>query len=153
MDQVHVDVCSSDCVEFYPLNNGSDFRVGLGETLLLKGRQWHVALVGLTVVSTHDGTELRGKELYLCSNIVDYSLVGDKKVQLLRKLCLGTGIKTPWGGCMFAVDTVDSSCFYKRVQTQEIKYIRTFITDRRGEKLKELEKCTVGVALHFKVKN
>jgi hypothetical protein len=152
MNQVHADVSNTDCLGLYPLNNGSDFHVVLDETLVLTSGHWHVALVGLTAETTEAGLELRGKELYLCSNIVDYSVVGGKKVSLLRKMCLGNGIRTAGGGCVFFVDTSDNNCFYKRVNSKEIKHIRIYVTDRNGQKLDALNDYSVAVTLHFKLK-
>lgn len=150
MNQIHVDMCSADCIDFYPTNCVSDFRIVLDESLVLGSELWCVALVGLTVECPRDGSELRGRELYLCSNVIDYSVVGGKKVHLLRKLCLGNGVRTARGGSMFSIDTVENACFYKRVNSQEIKHISIYVTGRKGERVEVLNECTVGVALHFK---
>lgn len=152
MDQVHVDVSNTDCHGLYPLNNGSDFHVLLDETLVLTSGHWHVELVGFTAKTTGGGLELCGKELYLCSNIIDYSVVGGKKVSLLRKLCLGNGIRTAGGSCVFSVDTSDNSCFYKRVNSKGIEHIRIYVTDRSGGRLDALNDYSVAVTLHFKLK-
>ena len=152
MEQIHVDICSTDCTELYPLNVGCDFRVVLDETLVLTERQWTVALVGLTVKSALDGTELRGQELYVCSNVVDFSVMGGKKVQLLRRICLGNGVRTADRGCTFSVETAENFCFYKRVQQQEVKAIHIYILDKTGQKLELLSDCVVSVTLHFKKK-
>lgn len=150
MEQMHVDICSTDCTDLYPFNAGCDFRVALDETLILKDRRWFVALVGITVKSSLDVTELRGQELYVCSNVADYSVMGGKKVQLLRRICLGRGIRTQDGGCMFSVDTVENLCFYKTAQHQEIKRIHIYILKKSGQKFESIHDCIVSVTLHFK---
>jgi hypothetical protein len=154
MEQFHVDINSKDCIQLYPLNNGCEFRVVMDESLVLKnGKRWSVALVGLTVNCDHDDMQVNGRELYVCSNIVDFSVVGGKKVQLLRKICLGDGVRTAEGGRMFSVDTVENCCFYKRVYGHEIKCIHIYSLSATGKRATALIDCTVGVTLHFKCSN
>lgn len=151
MEQYHVDISCGDCVQLYPLNNGCEFRVVMDESLVLKSnKRWHVALVGFTVKCDNDGMQFRGRNLYVCSNIVDFSVFGGKKVQLLRKVCLGEGVRTADGGCMFSVDTTENYCFYKRVYGEEIKSIHVYCLIDTGQRATSLNKCTVGVTLHLK---
>jgi hypothetical protein len=151
MDQFHVDICSADSLDLYPSNTGCDFWVGLDEALDMRNKQWHVALVGLTVVaSAGSGANLSGKEIFLYSNVADFSVLGGKKTQLLRKVCLGSGVQTATNSTVFSVDTVENYCFYKRVQHQEIKSIHVVALTNRGEKFEALGGCLLSVTLHFK---
>lgn len=154
MEQFHVDISSKDCIQLYPHNNCCDFRVVMDESLVLKNdKRWFAALVGLTVCCDNDGMQLRGRELYVCSNIVDFSVFGSKKIQLLRKICLGDGIRSAEGGRTFSIDTVENYCFYKRVHGQEIKSIRIYGLSKAGQRAAALIGCTVGVTLHLKCTN
>jgi hypothetical protein len=81
MDQFQVDMCSLNSLNLYPDNKGCDFWIGLDETLLLRNGRLRVALVSLTVECGRDvGAYLKGQDLYLCSNVVDLSLLGGKNV-------------------------------------------------------------------------
>lgn len=154
MEQFHVDISSKDCIQLYPHNNGCDFRVVMVESLVLNNdKRWFAALVGLSVLCDNDGMQLCGRELYVCSNIVDFSVFGGKKIQLMRKICLGDGIRTAEGGRAFSIDTVENHCFYKRVHGQEIKNIRIYSLSEAGQRAAALIGCTVGVTLHLKCTN
>lgn len=146
-DEFHVHICSSDSMLYFPSNKGSDFRVNLDEKILFSG-QWSVALVGLTV-GTKKSVQLDSLQLYLCSNLVDFSFVGGKKVQLLRKVCLGQGFAQREKR-LYNVETVENYCFYKSVIVQECLTIHICVLEHDMNFLSILDNCNVTVSLHFK---
>jgi hypothetical protein len=110
------------------------------------------ALVSLTVECGRDvGANLNGQDLYLCSNVVDFSLLWGKKCQLLRKVNLGHGLLTGMNeGAVFSVDTVKNYSFYKGVQHREIKTVRIFVLKKSGDNFEDLSGCVLSVTLHFR---
>lgn len=146
-DEFHVHVCNSDSLSYFPSNKGSDFRVNLDEKILLPG-QWAAALVGLSV-ETDKPVQLDCLLLYLCSNLVDFSFVGGKKVQLLRKTCLGQGL-AKGEKRMYNVETIENYCFYKSVIVQEFQTIHISVFAHDLKHLTILDNCNVTASLHFK---
>ena len=73
---------SSDSHNIYPGNTSYDFKVHIPKPLYFQGH-WTVSLLEFSLLS--DDTK---RELYVCSNLCQDSIVGERELPLLRRVFL-----------------------------------------------------------------
>ena len=79
--QFYVHLSSRDSKEYFTGNKSSEFTLKLPEILHLNG-QWEVALCAITLPKTKPHM----KKLLVCSDLCGESIIGEKRLPLLRVL-------------------------------------------------------------------
>ena len=111
-DHVHIYVCSTDSLQYFPDNNGSRFRIKLSEPIHFTG-SWVAALTSVTVEGEKDTISvLAGQVIEISSNIVGLCIAGGEKRQVLRRLNLCSPIVVKGWKTIYHIDTVENDCFF-----------------------------------------
>ena len=129
--QFYVHLSSRDSMQYFPGNNTSRFTVKLPEILHLNG-QWEVALceIGLPKAKPQP------KKLLVCSEICNESIIGEKRLPLLRVV---TG----------KVPASFRTLQYIPVRPQDIERITLYIASATGAPV-SFDQGECSCTLHFK---
>ena len=129
--QFYVHLSSRDSMQYFPRNNTSRFTVKLPEILHLNG-QWEVALceIGLPKAKPQP------KKLLVCSEICNESIIGEKRLPLLRVV---TG----------KIPASFRTLQYIPVRPQDIERITLYIASATGAQV-SFDQGECSCTLHFK---
>ena len=127
--QFYVHLSSGDSKHYFPRNDTFRFTIKLPEILHLK-EHWEVALCSITLPRTKE------KKLLVCSDVCSESIIGEKRLPLLRVL---TG----------RIPSSFKSLQYIRVRSQDIERITIYINSSSGSPV-SFTAGECNCTLHFK---
>lgn len=154
MNSFHVYISSSDSVEYFPHNTGSNFRVKLSEGINLSNG-WEIVLTSLSIVlnEAEAAEVLAGLVLDVHCNIAGFSIVGGNKRQILRRVNLGQPTLKSATRVIFSINCSENYCFYKPVITQNCSVIEIQLKHPHLYINHLLENCKANVSLHLRKKS
>lgn len=110
---------SADSLSSYPDNRALDFNTLLPERIQLESGGWRCGLTQLVLPHTPGNVGTDGEvPLYLCCNICDDSIVGEKKLPVLARVTEN--------------HTEPSHVTYVKLRTRALSTVRVYLTDRHG---------------------
>ena len=127
--QFYVHLSSEDSKQYFPKNHTSRFTIKLPEILHLK-EHWEVALCSITL------PKMKEKKLLVCSDVCSESIIGEKRLPLLRVLA-GT------------IPSFFEPLQYIRVRPQDIERITIYINSSSGSPV-SFTAGECNCTLHFK---
>ena len=137
--QFFLHLSSEDSKEIHPKNSASSFVVQLPETKYLEG-QWMCALCQVQLNYEASGAH---KNIYICSDLCEGTIVGTRKFSLLRQVTLkGRKSSNPVLKEFF-------NLFYIKVKKEEFSSVAIHIKDRTGSDVSFLT-GELNCVLHFK---
>ena len=91
--EIYAELRSFDSLPYFPNNNAACFTVQLDREIRFEG-VWEVALKRLHVHCSPKDRSFAGQNLYMYTNIIDFSFVGGSLKQLLKRVSLGPALKS-----------------------------------------------------------
>ena len=143
----YVELRSFDSLNVYPSNIISNFRIQLAKEMKFRG-QWQVSIIDFVLnMNTYD-SDMQGKDIYVFTDVIDYSLVGSNFRPILRRLNTGLAIhsdsRTTYinqaGGC------------YKNITVRHCMSIEITLENAYGKPLNLVTGSDVSLTLHFRHK-
>lgn len=136
---------SDDSLNFYPTNSPGKFYSKLPQSLHLQGL-WECALLQLQYVHSYFGDAANiPNNLLFCSNICTESIVSDRKIPILRRVCnvLQSGLTNQ------VIEVDIKNLIYVPVVCEYIDVISIYITDEHG-KYVSFSKGPLHTTLHLR---
>lgn len=150
-DNIYAELRSFDSLRYFPANSAALFRVQFDREIRFDGL-WEMALKSFNIACTSKDRDLSGKNLYIYTNIIDFSFVGGSLKQILKRVSLGLGIKSD-NQIIYQMNENDKNCdwcYYKRITTSHCLFIEIRVEDERGHILPVSDECKVSLPLHFR---
>lgn len=150
--EIYAEVRSFDSVQYFPNNNAASFFVQFGQEIRFDG-QWELALRDMNIeCPSGSGPNFAGQNMYIYTNIIDFSFVGGSLKQLLKRVSLGRPIHAG-NRIIYQMNEADKSCcccYYKRITLSHCLYVKIHIEDDRGKLIEFPVGCKISLSLHFK---
>lgn len=150
-DNIYADLRSFDSLQYFPTNNAALFRVQFDREIRFDGL-WELALKSFDITCTSKDRDLSGKNLYIYTNIIDFSFVRGSLKQILKRVSLGLGIKSD-NQIIYQMNENENnsdSCYYKRITTSHCLFIEIRLEDELGNIISVSDECKVSLSLHFR---
>ena len=149
---VYAEIRSFDSVQLFPDNSASSFTVQLGSEIRFDG-QWALALRDIIFeFSSEHRTNFAGQNMYIYTNIIDFSIIGANLKQLLKRVSLGRPIHAG-NRIIYRMNEADNTCccgHYKIITTTHCLQLKVHIEDENGTPIDFPDKSKVTLSLHFK---
>lgn len=149
--EVYAELRSFDSLEYFPHNNAASFRVQFDREMRFEGL-WELALKAISVECNSKDRSLAGRNLYIYTDIIDFSFVGGSLKQILKRVSLRQGIKSD-NRISYQTNETDKGChccYYKRVTIPHCLSIEIRIEDDRGNLFRFSNDCNVSMSIHFR---
>ena len=150
--ELYAEIRNFDSMQLFPNNNASSFTVQLGREIRFDG-QWMLALRDISFeFSSEDRPNFAGQNVYIYTNIIDFSFVGANLKPLLKRVSLGRPIHAG-NRITYHMNEADNACccgHYKIITTPHCLQLNVHIEDERGYLIDFPDKCKVTLSLHFK---
>lgn len=149
---IYAEVRSFDSDQIFPNNSPASFIVQFGREIRFVG-QWGVGLRDMNVESPSESrADLAGQNMYIHTNIIDFSIVGGSLKQLLKRVSLGRPIHAR-NRIMYQMNEAERSCcccYYKRITVPHCLRLEVHIEDQNGNLIDFPDGTKISLSLHFK---
>lgn len=149
---IYAEIRNFDSVQYFPNNTAASFTVQFDREIRFEGH-WELALRAIDIDCPSDGRpQCAGKNLYIYTNIIDFSFVGGSLKPLLKRVSLGRPIHSG-NRIIYHVNEADVSCcccYYKRITTPHCLCVEIRIEDDSGKLIDFSAGCKVSLSLHFR---
>ena len=149
---IYAEIRSFDSAQFFPNNKAAFFLVQFDRELRFEG-QWELALRAINIdCPSEDRPRFAGQNMYIYTNIIDFSFVGGSLKQLLKRVGLGRAIHSG-NRIIYQMSETDKSCcccYYKRITTPHCLCVEIRIEDDNGKLIDFPIGCKVSLSLHFR---
>ena len=149
---IYGEIRSFDSVQIFPNNRAASFKVQFGLEIRFDG-QWEVGLRGMTIECLSESRpNLAGQNLYIHTNIIDFSIVGGSLKQLLKRVSLWRPIHAS-NRIMYQMNDVERGCcccYYKRNTVSHCLCLEVHIEDQYGNLIDFPDGSKISLSLHFK---
>ena len=149
---IYAEIRSFDCVDIFPNNSPASFNVQFGLEIRFDGL-WEVGLRDMSVEClSKSRSNLAGQNLYILTNIIDFSIVGGSLKQLLKRASLGRPIQAS-NRIMYHMNEIENGCcccYYKRITVPHCLRLEIRIEDQYGNLIEFPVGSKISLSLHFK---
>lgn len=149
--QIYAELRSFDSLQYFPDNRAGSFKVQFDQEIRFEG-PWELALRALSIACSTRDRHFDGNDLYIYTDVIDFSFVGGSLKQLLKRVSLGPGIHSG-NRIIYTMNGNDNSCcccIYKRITTAHCLSIEIRVEDDKGNIIDFSGGCSVSVSLHFR---
>ena len=129
---------STDSKQYFS-NTPNIFTVQLSKQLQFDG-YWVVALTEFNLKNNHLGSRITNGEIFVCCDICQETIVGEREIPLLRRIILERDKDS---------NIIFSLPYYISVKVSQIQQIQIYLKDSTG-KLTSFNDQEVTLTLHFK---
>ena len=151
-NEMFAEIRSFDSAELFPNNRAASFLVQFDREIRFEG-QWAVALRDMNLeCPSEERPNMAGQNLYIYTNIIDFSFVGGSLKQLLKRVSLGRPIHVG-NRIIYQVSESDKGCccsYYKRITTPYCLQLEVYIQNDNGNLVSFPVGSKVSLSLHFK---
>lgn len=142
--EFYIELRSFDCLNLYPMNIASCFRVQFIRELKFNG-DWQLSLRDL-VINCKDTDNIGGRDIYIYTNIIEMSFVGTNLRSVLRRVNSGQGVRN---GSRLTYLCKTEDC-YRAISVPYCMSLEIRIEDEHGHLLNLSALSTVSMTLHFR---
>lgn len=148
--EIYAELRSFDSLLNFPNNNAASFRVQFDQEIRLEGL-WELALKAITIECSTGDRHFAGNNLYIYTDIIDFSFVGGSLKQLLKRVSLGPAIHSS-NRIIYNMNGNDNNCccYYKRITTSHCLSLEIRVEDDKGNLIDFSAGCSVSLSLHFR---
>ncbi|MEW8544956.1 MAG: hypothetical protein AB2693_15630 [Candidatus Thiodiazotropha sp.] len=150
--EIYAELRSFDSVHYFPDNQAASFKVQFDQEIRFKGT-WELALQAISIdCPSKESLNFAGQNLYIYSNIIDFSFVGGSLKPLLKRVSLGRPIRSG-NRLIYQVNEADKGCccsYYKPITTSHCLCVEVHIEDDNGKLANFSPGCEVTLSLHFR---
>lgn len=150
-DDIYAELRSFDSVQYFPNNTAASFKVQFDQELRFEG-QWQLALKWIKIDCSSEERHFEGKELYIYTDIIDFSFVGGSLKQLLKRVSLGPALYSN-NRISYGINGAENNCcccYYKRITIPNCLSIEIRVEDDKGNLIDLSAGCTVILSMHFR---